>query len=165
MNLEVIEFYPIERNDNRGILTGTLRVKLPDIGIHILGIYVSKVKDRWFFSLPSRSGKHHETSEPVRYPFIAFEEQEKQRELMQTIREKGIIFIEKRLSEIDNTSTCSQRHERKERQPQTPKQKENTTEVKETIINTNAKPTPQAKKEWITPQPLKKRIHKSGSKR
>lgn len=43
-NVEIIEFYPIERNESKKTLNGTIRVKLPD-----LGIYVSKIKDRWFF--------------------------------------------------------------------------------------------------------------------
>lgn len=34
MNIEIIEFYPIEKKGDYLYLTGTLRVKLPDLGIH-----------------------------------------------------------------------------------------------------------------------------------
>ena len=38
MKIEVIEFFPITRDDVRGVLTGTLRVKIPEVGLHILGL-------------------------------------------------------------------------------------------------------------------------------
>lgn len=42
MNLEIVEFYPLEINIEKGFLAGTLHVRLPDSGIHVLGIYVQK---------------------------------------------------------------------------------------------------------------------------
>jgi hypothetical protein len=77
MNVEILDFYPIEKNENKGTLTGTLRIKLPDLGIHILGIFVFRKNDFWQFRLPGRSGTHHETGASVRYPFIVFEERAK----------------------------------------------------------------------------------------
>src|ERR1700733_7278405 len=102
MNIEIVEFYPLEWNEVKGLLTGTLRVKLPDLGIHILGIHVSKRKDFWYFNLPGRNGIHHETGEIVRYPFIAFDDREKQHALMEAIRQQGRAFIEKRLADNEN---------------------------------------------------------------
>lgn len=102
MEIEVIEFYPMERDEEREILTGTLRVKLPDIGIHILGIYVSKRKESWIFSLPGRSGVHHKTGEKCRYPYVVFDEREKQNALIASLREKGRAFIENRLADTEN---------------------------------------------------------------
>ena len=46
MKVEVIEFYPLEYKKEKEFLCGTLRIKLPDIGIHLLGIFVSKTKNR-----------------------------------------------------------------------------------------------------------------------
>ena len=101
MKIEVIEFFPITRDDVRGVLTGTLRVKIPEVGLHILGIFVSKKKNFWFFTLPGKKGIHHETGEPVRYPFVVFEG-EQQRELMDAIRTHGRAYIEKRLDDKEN---------------------------------------------------------------
>lgn len=102
MKIEIIDFYPLERNEKKEFLTGTLRIKLPDIGIHILGIFVSKKKDYWYCSLPGRIGTHHQTGESVRYPLIVFEDNEKQKALINAIREQAQIFIEGRLSDEEN---------------------------------------------------------------
>jgi|GEM_PF-2370844 len=102
MNVQLVEFYPIEHNENKGILTGTLRIKLPDIGIQILGVYACRRRNSWFFSLPGRHGVDHKTGESIRYNCIVFDDRDKQRELISAIREQGPSFIEKRLAEIDN---------------------------------------------------------------
>lgn len=102
MNIEIIEFYPIDGNLEKGILTGTLRAKLPDLGLHILGIYVSKRKDCYFFQLPGSRGTHHETGESIRYPYIAFEDRDQQQQFISEIRERGCEFIEARLSDKEN---------------------------------------------------------------
>ncbi|MCE5318403.1 MAG: hypothetical protein LLG04_13720 [Parachlamydia sp.] len=97
MNLEIIEFYPLQLDKEKGNVTGTLRVKLSDYGIDILGIFVSKRKDYWYFALPGRVGTHHETGEKVRYPFIVFEDRGQHSQLMEIIRKNAPLFIEKRL--------------------------------------------------------------------
>lgn len=101
MNIEILEFYPIECNEDKEILTGTLRIKLCDFGIHILGIWVKRRKNSWYFTMPGRNGTHHETGETIRYPFIVFEDREMQRILMEAIREQGRAFIEKKLADIE----------------------------------------------------------------
>lgn len=45
MNIKILEFYPLQQNDERITLTGTLRIKLSDVEIHILGVFVSRRKD------------------------------------------------------------------------------------------------------------------------
>jgi hypothetical protein len=102
MNVEILEFYPIEQNEERKTLTGTLRIKLPDIGIHILGIFVYRKNDYWHFTIPGRTGEHHETGASVRYPFIVFEDRDKQKELIEAIREKGRAFVLNRLADVEN---------------------------------------------------------------
>jgi hypothetical protein len=95
MNIEIVDFYLIERDDERGTLTGTLRVKLCDSGLHILGVYVSRRKAIYHFMLPGRRGVHHETGLSVRYPFVVMEDRDQHKQLMDSIRDKGKAFIEK----------------------------------------------------------------------
>lgn len=102
MIVEIIEFYPLQRDEVKDTLTGTLRIKLPDLGIHILGIYLSKKKDYWHFILPGQKSTHHQTGEIVRYPVLAFDDPLKQKELIDAIRSNAPAFIEKRLADVEN---------------------------------------------------------------
>lgn len=102
MQLEILEFYPLSQDKERDVLTGTMRVKLSDFGIHILGIFVSKRKSNWYFTMPGRNATHHETGERVRYPFIVFEDRVQHSQLMDIIRVQGPLFIEKRLKDKEN---------------------------------------------------------------
>lgn len=88
MNVEILDFYPISMNEEKGLLTGTLRVKLPDLGIHILGVFVSKRMDKYFISLPTKNSIHHKSGDPIRYPILVFEDRDKQHELLEIIRKK-----------------------------------------------------------------------------
>lgn len=152
MNIEIVEFYPLERNEDKEILTGTLRVKLPDIGIHILGIYISRRKDYWHFSLPGRNGFHHETQQPVRYPFIVFEDREKQRALMDAIREKGRDFIEHRLADTENPPVVPQLKQQQAKQVEHPKIRDNATDAKGTAFIAKPQPVkPTGMKQWVDP--------------
>lgn len=130
MHIEILEFYLIEHNEVKGILRGTLRVKLPDLGIHILGICVNKQKDRWYFSLPGRQAKHHETGQMVRYPFIAFEDKDKQRELIESIREQAPEFIEKRMTDTEKQLIFPERQKKEEKKPLLQKAKNSVKETK-----------------------------------
>lgn len=154
--IEIIEFYPLEINEEK--VTGTLRISLPDIGIHILGIYVSKFKDRYSFSLPGRNGIHHETGENVRYPYIVFEDRAKQKELIAQIREKGRDFIEKRLADKENPLIFPQKRQQQPKQAESPMICNDAPEIKETMPI--AKPETNqsnAVKNWVTPPPIKAR--------
>jgi len=94
VNIEIIEFYLKEQNESKGFLNGTMRIKLPEIEIHILGINVVKKKDNWFFELPSRIGFDHLKEKATRYPCFSFEDKEKQRSLIEAIKIKGKEFVE-----------------------------------------------------------------------
>lgn len=133
MNVEIVEFYPIEWKKERDSLTGTLRIKLPDIGIHILGVFVSKRNGSWFFALPGRKSERHETGEKTRYPFVVFENHDQQRELMVEIREKAPIFIEKRLADTENPLIFPERQKKESKKP-LPSQVKNSSEGKTTEI-------------------------------
>lgn len=64
------------------------------------------------FSLPGKSGKHHETNEMVRFPFVAFEDNEMQKALITAIREQGRVFIETRLADTENPLVFPERIEK-----------------------------------------------------
>jgi hypothetical protein len=101
MHIEMIEFYPYEIVAERGIVKGTLRIKLPEQGIHILGVLVSKRKGRWYFQLPGKQSVHHETGANIRYPFITFEDPNRQKSLIDAIRKTAPAFIEHCLLKIE----------------------------------------------------------------
>jgi hypothetical protein len=166
MKIEIVEFYPMEHDERKEFLNGTLRVKLLDIGIHILGIYVSKKKDFWFFNLPGKLATHHETGESVRYPFIVFEDLDKQKDLITAIREQGRAFIEKRLVDVENPLVFPQKSKIPSKQVQPSKNDNNSTAVKETVIEKNNKLIASiASKIWVDPPkrklPTKKRAFRS----
>ncbi len=106
MNIEIVEFYPLEKNEAKGSFAGTIWVRLPDIGLHILGIHVSKKvsnnKTHWFFTIPGKEATHHKTASLIRYPFVCFEDGEKQSELIAAIRKAGVAYFEKKLADTVN---------------------------------------------------------------
>lgn len=109
MNIEIVEFYPLEWNENTGFVSGTLKARLPEQEIIIMGIFVSRSKGRYFFSMPGRMGIHHETGEKIRYPAVVFEDHEKQKALVEAIREKGKTFIEARLVDTERPLVLPQK--------------------------------------------------------
>jgi|SRR6185295_11816685 len=96
MNIEIIEFYPLFRDAYQ--YTGTLRLRLIDIGIDLLGVHVKRTKDRWFFNIPFKTGIDDEGKQ-VQYPLVSFSDKEKQRDLINTLREKAPAFIEERIKD------------------------------------------------------------------
>lgn len=140
MNIEILEFYPIERNEEKGLLTGTLRIKLPDWRLHILGIHVSKRKDYWHFTLPGRV--NNDAEKPIRFPYVAFEDREKQRQLIDAVRSQAPCFIEKRLADTENPLIFPNRKRNPARPMDDKKSCDNTTCANKTVSieNQNEKP-------------------------
>lgn len=94
MNIEIVDFFEEYRDNERDILRGTLHAYLCDLKVDLRGIFVSKRRNSWFIGLPMRTGKDHETGEPVRYPVFSFMDRAKTAELLSQMREKGKIYIE-----------------------------------------------------------------------
>lgn len=152
MNVEIIEFFPMEHDEERCVLTGTLRVRLPDVGIDILGVYISKKKDRWMFSLPGRRSISHKTGLPVNYPALSFIDREKQAELMFLIREKGRDFVEKRLLDKENPIVLPVKKESEVNEIQHVKASDIKPEDKESVPLKKPEPKQSiAGKVWIDP--------------
>jgi hypothetical protein len=99
MKIKLLDFFLEEDNKERGYISGTLKVNLPDQGINILGVYVKKLKDKVYVLLPGRNIKDQKTEKVTRYPFISFDDREIQKKLIYEIRCKAVAFIEKKLSE------------------------------------------------------------------
>lgn len=104
MNVEILEFYPLEKNESGTKINGTIRVRLPDIGVQILGIYVTKKNNTWFFNLPKKNGVDKNTGEKIFYRTFLFEDHEKNADMINAIREKGIEFIENQMKDPENLS-------------------------------------------------------------
>ena len=152
MNIEIVEFYPIDRNIDRDILTGTLRVKLVDAGIHILGIYVSKIKNRWYFGLPGKKSIHHKTGELIRFTYLVFEDKDQQHALIEAIRKHGQAFIEKRLADTKNPLVFHKKKELSSKATPGQKKPDNATAPKQTAFIGNSKPK---MKVFVDPPPRK----------
>lgn len=150
--IEVIEFYPIEKNETNGFLSGTLRIRLPELGIDILGVYASKNKNGWSFRLPNGKSIHHETGAPCWYPFISFQDKERQKQLMEEINGKGKAFIDDRLSDKENPLVFLGNPFVKKKHVTTNKNKEKPVEAKETVTVEKTKPVSSiANKVWVDP--------------
>ena len=93
MEIEIVGFYEINRDDSKNILTGTLHVYLVDYGMDIRGCYVVRKKNGILIFLPSKVGIDEETGKKVQYPCIQFTDPEKNKELLIQIRYKGISYI------------------------------------------------------------------------
>lgn len=157
MNVEILEFYPIERDEDKGFLSGTLRIRLSTLGIDILGIYALKNKNGWYFRLPNGKSIHQETGAPCWYPFLSFYDKEKQKQLMQEIKEKGTNFIENRLADKENTLIFHGKPSFSKRQASPPKTKEAAKEAKETADSARLRPASSTSgKVWVDPPPRKK---------
>jgi len=153
MNIEIIEFYPIDRDEEKNKFTGTIRIKLPDLGIHILGIWVSKHNGNFYFSMPGRKAPHHETKEIIRYPFISFEDREKNQALIAAIREQAPQFIERRLADTENPIVFPQKQSHFTKKTESQRTRENGTKTKRTASTTTLK-QPQKKIIQQRTQPL-----------
>jgi len=160
MKVEFIEFYPSHPFPAGGTI-GTLRVRLPELGIEIMGIAVTKNKDHWGFYLPGRLGLDHRTQKKVRYPFISFVDKEKHHEMIAAIREGGQAFVEARLKTLEIPSNPSQiARSACEATPPTG-QRKNEPVAKETPVMMKAR---SKEREYVTPPPLKRKVYCNSKK-
>jgi hypothetical protein len=153
MNIEIIECFPSEKRGD--ILTGTLRIRIVDLKIHLLGVYFCRRKDSWYFSLPGRTTTNSSTNEPVRFPYITFEDRELQKVLMTEIRQKGRDFIESRLADASNPLIFPEKKEKELNEAKPFKPVNVAPETKETATVKSSVKASSVSKTWITPPPRK----------
>mgnify|MGYP001583009335 CR=1 FL=1 len=150
MNIEIMEFYPIHRDNKR--YTGTIRLRLVDIGIQILGIHVIRTKERWYFNIPFKTGTD-ELGNLVQYPVLSFEDKEFQRDLIRSIQEKAPAFIEARIIDPLKPVVFKLREKKYEHKKQLPKKEE----IKHNCANDYKQNTQSKILKWTKADGLKKR--------
>lgn len=94
MEVEIVDFYFKERNDEKERFTGSLHVYLPEIQVDVRNFFVLKYKQKWRFWFPIGFGIDPETGKKVRFPIFCFLDAEKNAKMLDAIRKKGIEFIE-----------------------------------------------------------------------
>ena len=160
MDIEVVAFYPHAHDETRQTLSGTLHVYLVEHDIDLRGIFVSRRKDSWFFSLPNRQAIDAETGETIRYPCITFKSRERQKELIDAIREKGRAYIEVWLGNTENPRISPQESQQSTKAGTPTKRVSVATSTKETAVVANPKQAQPKSKEYRDPpkQAFKKSV-------
>ena len=142
--IEVMEFYPNNDKKIDPLIIGSLKIKLIESGIYLLGINVIKNKKFWFFNMPGRFGFHHETGIRIRYPFFCFDDRDKQVKLISEIREKGRAFVEKWLYENSPIIPIKPKH--KKPKPKIVEREKISLEPKKPAMKVYVDPPPMKKK-------------------
>ena len=93
MNIEIVEFYEFRRDEKKFKIEGTLHVYLIDLDIDIRGIYAVRSGDRLFIEMAYKTGIDEDTKEHIRYPVFSFTDREKNKILLEKIREKAEIYV------------------------------------------------------------------------
>lgn len=94
MNLEIVEAYPMEREN-----TFSMHVYLPDEDLDIRGILVI-FKKRWVFMMPNKSNWDEDEQRNVSFPCLGFCNPAKQKEFTESLIEKGTFYMQEKMSEI-----------------------------------------------------------------
>jgi len=92
MEFEIVAFYETHRDDKKALLSGTLHIRLPELGIELRGIRVQKKKD--FFRVALPHGKAVSDGKDVFYPCITFTDREKTKAFLEELRLMAIEYIQ-----------------------------------------------------------------------
>lgn len=74
--VEVLDFYPEEPNKKKSCFVGTLKIRIPEMGLTLMGIRVLNIEGSFKYEVPSSKTICHKTHKSVRFPHIAFESKE-----------------------------------------------------------------------------------------
>lgn len=93
MNIELVEFYTLTRDDKNRILTGTLHIYFPEWDLDIRGIFLTKLKSHFFIKVPHRIAIDDDTKEEVRYPVFSFTQKDKQKAFVKRVLELAKPYV------------------------------------------------------------------------
>jgi hypothetical protein len=100
MKLEILDFYPKEKTDD-GFVGGDIKIRLPDLKINVLGIYICRrTNGKWLILMPCRNGVA-DGGGKVKFPVVAFDEAD-HKALMSELYAQVPGFIEKRIADTEN---------------------------------------------------------------
>lgn len=94
MKIECLEYFGVTQEN------GTLKVRVPELGVIISGISCFKMKKGWFLLMPGSRGKRKDTQEKVRYTYLFFEDAEKQKEFMAALIATCSAFCEEEHAKV-----------------------------------------------------------------
>lgn len=86
MEIEFVEFYPIERKKPGSKLIGTIHVYLCEEKIDIRGIKVFRCGRNCFVDVPYAVAWDKEEQKKVKYPYISFMDNDKQKDFIASLR-------------------------------------------------------------------------------
>lgn len=86
MEIEVVEYYPMEKKNKNARLLGTMHVYLCDEKIDLRGVKIYKGGKSYFVEVPFSYGIDEETKEKVKYPYLSFIENDKQEDFIKSLR-------------------------------------------------------------------------------
>lgn len=98
MKFEFVDFFPGRLEGSDRVL-GTCHIYLIDIQMDLRGIIVAKDKGKFFFRIPHKKGKCHETGKIIPYPCISFTDQKTNKEILDFLHKEASPLILKRLKE------------------------------------------------------------------
>ncbi len=93
MNIEIVDFYVMERDDSKKKLNGSMHVYIVDLDIDLRGLFVTRKNKQIFIYLPTKSGIDTETKEIVYFPIFSFGDMKKTQQLVKDILEVGRPYI------------------------------------------------------------------------
>lgn len=96
MEIEIVEFYPVEKQERR--LLGSLHVYIIDLKLDIRGfrvIFDMDAQKRWKFVFPHISIFFPKEQKPETFPVVQFSDPQMNRDLIKQIRKKASEYIRK----------------------------------------------------------------------
>lgn len=162
MQINIVNFYPFERNDQKQIVKGSLHVaiKLADnIELNIRGILASRQNDKWFFRMPFKNGTCHKTGNTVTYPTLSFTDQEMNKELLNAIYEKAPVFISNWL-ELNPQAVIEQKQSNQPQPPPIDQKRNGEPPIAKKPEPVKPYPTIKPNMQWQDPPARKQQIKK-----
>jgi hypothetical protein len=96
MKIEILEYYPHPADQKKHLHNGTLRIRLPEFKISLLGVSsVQLLSGKWVFSVPSKRSDDHRKNKIIRYPLVSFDDRSAMKTLFAELKTKAPSFIEK----------------------------------------------------------------------